>query len=272
MPDTPPVVDAFCRVGPFVTRQAGQPYTMEDLLAEHARFGIRQRLCIHVESINGRCEEGNAAMTKLAHSAPGTGVIWMALPPHRFDAPPIDDTLAAAQREGVAMFTMAPQRHQHTLEVWANAELYAAMERARLPLLLDGEMVEGRCIHEIAAAFPRLPLVLWNFMYSHERKLVALMDLHANIHLCPAPRFVVADVIEKFTRRYGPGRLIYGSSWPLVDYAQATQSPGPLLAMVMYARVSDQTKADILGGNLLQLLGGVRWKVAGLTPHSGAKP
>jgi len=283
MPDTPPIVDAFCRVGPWVTREPaiperpdipgtpGQPYTMEALLAEHARFGIGQRLCVHFESLTGWTDEGNAAMTALARSSDGTGVIWTAQPPRRFGAPPVEEVLAAARREGVAMFTLSPTTQSHPLAVWANADLYAAMQEARLPLLLSGETDIWRDVHEIAAAYPRLPILLWNVMYGQVRTVVPLMDLHPGIQVCIAPRFVRADAVENFTHRYGPGRLIYGSSWPVVDYPRAMQSPGPLIAMVMYARVSDDNKAAILGGNIRRLVSEVAWRVQGFGGEEGQR-
>ena len=48
-----PIVDAFCRVGPYRTRNRGRPYDFDDLLAEHDRFGIRSRLCLHAEARDG---------------------------------------------------------------------------------------------------------------------------------------------------------------------------------------------------------------------------
>ena len=79
-----PIIDALCYVGPYSLRRPGTPYTMADLSQEHARYGIKRRLCLHNESRLGVAEEGNQEMCRLAAAHPGTGVIWTVLPPCRF--------------------------------------------------------------------------------------------------------------------------------------------------------------------------------------------
>ncbi len=44
------VVDAFTVVGPWRDRQSDSPFELEDLIAEHERYGIRHRLAIHAEA------------------------------------------------------------------------------------------------------------------------------------------------------------------------------------------------------------------------------
>lgn len=257
-----PITDAWCRPGPYAARRPGSPYSMADLVAEHARYGIRRRVCLHAESREGIVEEGNAEMSRLAAEHPCTAVIWTALPPLRFGADPVGALMVRARAAGVGMFAMFPTTFLHHLRPWANGELYAAMAEARLPLALDlGEANLFDTIYEIASAHPALPLVLWGVMYTHERLLIPLMDLCPNVHLGLAPRFVSCDGIENFTGRYGARRVIYGSGWP-------GQAPGPLIAHVAYAEVDDQVKGLILGGSVRELLQNVAWPVHGLEVQS----
>src|SRR5687767_6763913 len=51
------VVDAWCFVGPYQSREPGTPYELEHLLEEHARFRIDSRLCLHAESRDGVPDE-----------------------------------------------------------------------------------------------------------------------------------------------------------------------------------------------------------------------
>lgn len=251
------IVDAFCWTGPVAKREPDAPYTMEQLLAEHSRFQIRQRLCIHYESRDGYPDAGNEEMSRLAALHPGTSAIWTALPPRRFHAEPVATVMSRAQAAGAAMFTMYPKKQWHHLAPWANSELYSAMEEAHLPLALEMDQAGYPEVYELAKAHPRMPIVLWSGGYADERFVIPVMDLCPNVHVGLATRFIPTDGIEQFSKRYGPGRLIFGSGWPV-------QSPGPLITYVTYANVSDETKAAVLGGNIRRLLGGVRWKVAGL--------
>jgi predicted TIM-barrel fold metal-dependent hydrolase len=258
------IVDALTVVGPWRDRRPGTPYTFNDLLAEHARFGITGRLTLHAEARDGVPDAGNAELDRLTAGRDDTAAIWTALPPRRFDGVSADRQIAAAEAAGVAMFALFPEAHGHHLAAWANGDLYGAMESVRLPLLLDIGNAQGADaraaygeIHAIATAFPRLPVVLWNAFYMDERLQVPLLDLCPNVHVGIATVFIPTWGIEQYTARYGPGRLLFGSNWP-------RQSPGPLLTYVLYADVADAAKQAILGGTIRALANEVRWPVRGL--------
>ncbi len=250
------ILDAFNWVGPCARREPGTPYSLEELLIEHGRVGIRHRLCTHVESRDNVPAEGNAEMSLLASQHAGTGVVWVALPPRRFHAEPVGKFMASAEQNGVAMFTIYPKKQTHHIASWANSELYLAMEEARVPLALEMDQVTYAEVYDLARAHPKMPIVLWNCGYQDERMLIPILDLCPNVHVGLAVRFIPTDGIEQFTKRYGPERLIFGSGWP-------AQQPGPLITYVTYADVSDDAKNAILSGNIRRLVSGVRWKVRG---------
>jgi predicted TIM-barrel fold metal-dependent hydrolase len=263
------IVDAWCAAGPYRTRQPGTPYAFDELLAEHERFDIGRRLCLSAEARDGVPDEGNAEITRLTAGRDDTGAIWVALPPARFGGRPAERLLADAQAAGVAMLAFFPATHGHHLATWANGDLYAAMEEARLPLAIDVAQAAGgdpgaatpqvryEAIHAVAAAYPKLPIVLWNAWYMDERLQVPILDACPNVRVGLATVFVPTFGIEQYTARYGPDRLIFGSSWPV-------QSPGPLLTYVLYADVEDAAKAAILGGTVRELCAEVRWPVRGM--------
>lgn len=236
--------------------EPGAPYKMEDLVKEHSRCGIRQRLCLHAESRDGVADEGNAEMLRLAGENQGTGVIWTALPPRRFHAEPVKSLMDRARKGGVAAFALFPKRQLHHLAPWANDELYKAMAEARLPLVLDWEQTDVRDLYDVAKTYPRLPILVWGAHYRTDRYLIPIMDQCRNVHVGIAPRFVQTNGIEGFCSRYGPGRLIHGSGWP-------AQSPGMMISHVTYSTVDDATKSAILSGNIKRILGEVEWAVKG---------
>ena len=251
-----PIVDAFCSVGPYRTRQPGTPYEFDDLVAEHERLGIGGRICLHAEARDGVPDEGNFALTRLTILRQDTGLIWTALPPRRFAGTPIERWLGDAQAAGVAMVALFPETHGHHLAPWANRELYSALEASRLPLVLDVRQAPYAQVHEIAVAHPRLRIILWNAFYMDERMQVPLLDACPNVHVGIATVFIPTWGIEQFTARYGPGRLIFGSNWP-------AQSPGPLLTYVRYAAIPEDAKQAILGETVRRLAAEVAWPVRG---------
>jgi len=257
------VVDALSVVGPYRDRRPGAPYTFEQLLDEHQRFGIGQRLVLHAESRDGVPEQGNENIVRQTFLRDDTAVIWTALPPRRFGAPKVDAFLGDAERAGVAMLALFPDTHGHHIAPWANEQLYKAMQRARLPLLLDLGNAQGaearrryEEVHAVASAFPHLPIVLWNAFYMDERLQIPLLDACPNVRVGLATVFIPSFGIEQYSARYGPDRLIFGSNWP-------RQSPGPLLTYVLYADVHDRVKHAILGDTIRALAANVRWPVRG---------
>ena len=264
------IIDALTVVGPWRDRQPGQPYGFDDLLAEHERFGIGRRLTLHAEARDGVPDNGNADIMRITVLRDDTAPIWTALPPRRFGGRSAEHLLADAHGAGVAMLALYPETHGHHIAPWANRDLYAAMESARLPLMLDlgnpiGADARARYeeVHAIATAHPRLPIVLWNAFYMDERLQVPLLDVCPNVRVGIATVYIPTWGIEQYTARYGPDRLIFGSNWP-------RQSPGPLLTYVLYSDIDDRAKAAILGGTIRTLAEGVRWPVRGFVPETPA--
>lgn len=247
------IFDALCYPGPFTLRLPDQPYSMDDLLAEHERYGITHRLCLHAESRDGTPEEGNQEMIRLADGSPGTEAAWTVLPTHRFHGEKVDSLMARAQSERVAMFAMFPETQLHLMTPWADNELFKAMASVRLPLMLDIRQTNYDAVFKIASAYSSMPVVLWHVLYSCERFVIPLMDLCDNVFVGLGERFIPSRGIEEFSARYGPHRLIFGSTWPV-------QSPGPLISYVMYAEVDRSVKQAILSDNITRLLSDVAWK------------
>ena len=270
------IVDAYCSVGPYRNREPGTPFELPDLLDEHARNGITARLILHAESRDGVPDDGNAELARLVPDEPGSrsGLIWTALPPRRYGAEDAEGWIARAEAAGVAMVALFPTTNGHHLAPWANGELYAVLEAARLPLVLAMTQATYTDVHEIATAYPLLPLVLWGASYMDERLQVPLLDACPNVHVGLATIAIPTGGIERSVARYGPGRLIFGSAWPLghrsasygTDTHRPLQVPGPLLTYVRYAAVPDDAKAAILGGTVRRLLDDVCWPVRGFTP------
>ena len=152
------------------------------------------------------------------------------------------DRLAAANPGTGVIWTVLPPKRFHA------EPIDTLMDRAR---------PDFTAIREVAKSFPRLPIVVWNASYRSDRFLVPIMDECKNVHVGLAFAFVQTDVVEEFCGRYGPGRLIFGSSWPL-------QSPGPFISLVNYANVDDKAKQAIFSGNVARLLSEVKWPVKGI--------
>ena len=90
------------------------------------------------------------------------------------------------------------------------------------------------------------PIIIEAFRYDKLAEAIVLMgevpNIYVETHLINSPNFV-----ELLKSEVGVERIIYGSYAPLAYVSAGT-------AAIEYARVSDEEKALILGGNIQRIL------------------
>ncbi len=79
-------------------------------------------------------------------------------------------------------------------------------------------------------------------------RAVAVADQHPNLILDTASSQIDNGMLEYAVERLGPERIVFGSDMPLLD-------PHTQRAKVTGAKLTDEAKALILGGNMARLLG-----------------
>jgi len=77
---------------------------------------------------------------------------------------------------------------------------------------------------------------------------VAAARVHPNIYLETCSTFRTPGVIEQLVNEAGADRVLFGTDMPLLD-------PRSQLGKIITARISDEAKQKVLGGNARRLLG-----------------
>jgi predicted TIM-barrel fold metal-dependent hydrolase len=107
-----------------------------------------------------------------------------------------------------------------------------------------------RYLAEIAPRYPNA-----NFVSGHSGNIpepraeaIAAAQAHPNVYLETCSTFRTPGVIEQLVDEAGADRVLFGSDVPLMD-------PRPQIGKIITARISDEAKRQILGGNARRLLG-----------------
>ena len=177
--------------------------------------------------------------------------VWTGLPLAPGEPGPLPGSGAPHPRmRGVRLF---PKTHHFQLSPWVVGSLCEWCISHRLPLFVWHVEAEWEALHELAEAFPQLTIVVdsqWQKILYHNRDLACLLEACANV-LVESSNLIGQDFISWIVRRWGAGRILYGSFLPAND-------PNSAIGMILDAEISRKDMALIAGGNARRLVEGVR--------------
>jgi uncharacterized protein len=241
--------DCFCSVG-----RVGSPILLDipdaaGLKREMAAAGVERALVSHAMARFGDPALGNARLVEEIAGDADLLPVWFLLPHHTGEMLPPRALLEDLKASGVKAVRLDPGRAQHgfSLAEWSAGGLLEALEEARLPLLLDTEIVTWEEVQTLLDRYPALPVIAANCSYRHDRYLYPLFAKHANLSV-EISRFLGAGTIEDVVRRFGARPLLFGTNMP---YYTGTAAVGRLA----YAEIERADKEAIASGNLVRILG-----------------
>jgi predicted TIM-barrel fold metal-dependent hydrolase len=243
--------DCFCGIGAWQKRDRLLPFAPADIAALMDHFGIRRAL-VHSNFTTGGGSplRGNRALDE-ACAADERFVPAFTFPMYPYDdCPTVEQTLADMRAAGAGAVWHAA-RKDGFFPLWLYGPALEACVQHRLPFLAHRDALPPDIIDGILCSFPALRMILVGARYDEDWWLYPLLRRHAGLHVCLGHAYVVVDNPMRFIRHFGAERLLFGSGLPQF-------SPGGLITHVMYARISDEDRARIFGGNLARLLAEVR--------------
>lgn len=125
-----------------------------------------------------------------------------------------------------------------------------ADERALAILFHTGSDAYPKYLSDIAPRFPRAKFVAGHSGNTPDERAqaIAAAQSHPNVYLETCSTFRTPGVIEQLVNEAGADRVLFGTDMPLMD-------PRPQIGKIITARISDEAKQKILGGNARRLLG-----------------
>lgn len=239
-------IDCNARVGRWSNPQPEQFTEVAELATAWDRVGIEGGLVHHAWSWEWSPERGNSRLLEEIEGDDRFRPCFVALPPATRELELVLD-FARRVREMRGAVRIFPGKHGWRVSDWCAGALFDALSLARVPLLVDIGETDWEGIADILAAHPRLPLIVLNTFYRVDRVVYPLMERHRNLHL-EANTYGAFLGIEGICERFGAERLVFGTNLPQLE------AGGPM-ALISYARISDEQRRGIASGNILRLLG-----------------
>jgi len=210
--------------------------------------GIEEALVYHTAARDGHPPLGNALLRDEIAGRSNLHQVWVLLPHHTGEMLHPDELLYQMRQNNVRAVRLYPTRARHgfTLAEWCAGELLDALDAARLPLLLDVEIVSWEDVFALLQRHTRLPVIAANCSYRHNRFLYPLWERFDNLYV-ETSRFLGAGAVEDVVRLFGPERLLFGSNMPQYTGTAA-------VARLTYADIPREAKEAIASGNLKRLI------------------
>jgi predicted TIM-barrel fold metal-dependent hydrolase len=236
----------------------GELHTAEDLLSEMDHFGIAESLVLDSLSRENHPAEGNARVLDVVKRSPRLHAAWAALPPGaRDEQPDGPQLLADMRRHKVAALVLLPAQYRFNLSDWCLDALLAPLAAARVPVILCYDEVargaarqdqtDWNAVVAMCRRWPTLPVVVSEWRIRRSQRLIyRALDACENLHIEMSGYYLYRG-LEYITRRWGSGRIVFGSNWPTFGHGQT-------LAILTRAELPDEDKRRIAGGTMRRLM------------------
>jgi hypothetical protein len=237
--------DANCAVGPWPTDQPRYE-TVDGLLAEMARLGIRRALVSHTLARTYSPPEGNRILMRELSGQEGLHPCWTLLPPSCGEMGSVAEMMAQMEQAGVRAVRLYPREHTYSLADWQCGELFCALAARHYLVLLDFAQTSWQEVEAICRTHPELALVVTWVGYRQLRPLMALLERNDNLY-CDLSNLSTYLGIEEVLARFGSERLLFGTALPTGD-------PGGPIARLGYTDAPVAALEAMAHGNLERLL------------------
>jgi len=246
-------LDSCASIGMHGPTDARVPWSAASLLDDMDHAGIHGALVWHWLAREYDPGFGNDVLLEETADHPRLLPCWVLVPHHAGEMAPGAEVVADMNERGVRAAKLFPRRHGYRFDEEVCGEIFAALEAARIPLLIDvgvGEDDGQATIAEVAEVcrrHPGLPVLLQKTKWNQTRDVLALLAAHANTYV----EFSTLQVHygpEYFAHAVGADRLLLGTEWPF-------KSPGAARSFIDYCELADADKEKMASGNLARLLG-----------------
>ena len=242
-------VDINCAIGRAVDRKL--KFESADELASYLKkFHISRGVVTSLMATNWNLQDGNDWLfAQIAgHENLSPNVV---LSPHlgTSELPPPEELHAWLKQHGVKSARLYPRSGAYQLDRFYAGALLELLNALRLPLLMDWGEIDPVSFPQVCADFPDIPFVLLGAGFLRSRLMYPLLEKRPNVFF-EVSRFADYGILEEIVRKFGAGRLLFGSGMPSLN-------PGAAITWVCLAEIAEKEKLQILGGNWRELEQGV---------------
>lgn len=227
------------------------PITKEEMLSAFERYGIDKALMRYEFANSGIPREGNLELCEEIKENENLLPMWYVMPHHAGDFPAPEELIELMKANNVR--AVALQGGCWVAGEWNCGELFTMLEKHKIPLLLPLARAAGGYVgvYEILKNHPGLRVILTGVGYTCLRDVYPMLSQFPNLYISTST-YKAFEGIEDTVERFGAERLIFGSGMPDLSGAAS-------VALITYARISDEDKQKIAADNLKKLLNEVEF-------------
>jgi hypothetical protein len=242
--------DCNCMIGKRADRRQGEPWSLEELLADMNTCGISDALVSHALSRDYDPVAGNHEISRLLTGTPALHGCWAILPPSSGEIPVPDVFLREMLAKGIVAAIGYPRAHNYSLSGWSVGPLLSALENHRMPLLLPFGQISWEEIERLCGEHLNLPVIVTGLNYRQLRFLLPLWEKYRNLFV-DLSWFSIHDGLAYLAERGLLRQVLFGTNYPLYE-------PGAAVTMVTYANLKDEDRRMVAGGTLREIVRAIR--------------
>ena len=244
--------DCNCYIGRVANPMLYDISDANGLLEEMDSAGIEEALVFHIIARDGHPPLGNKLLLDEISTIDRLYPVWVILPHSTGEVPGPKELLQEMKSNKVKAVRLYPSRSYHSFSIseWCAGELLAALEEAKVPLMLDIEIVNWDDVHIIVEQHRDLPIIITNCSYRNDRFIYPLLERYNNIYI-ELSRYMGAGAVEHLITRFGAKNILFGTGMPGYTGSAA-------VSLLTYSDISMKDKQAIAGDNITSLLRGVK--------------
>ncbi len=220
----------------------------ESLLAEMDRAGVEKALVWHIAQHDASAHAGNRLLAEAIAPHPRLTGCWAVLPnqAHEFPRPAV--LFQEMKQARIGALRIFPSAHGFGANAVSLGDLLEPMVVRRIPLFVSVQRgMDWGDVYGLLAEFPELVCVVCDHgCWGMDRWFRPLLERYPHVYVDTA-QYLLDGGIESLVADYGAGRLLFGSGFP-------DSYLGTMMLTLRHAKISDEAKAAIAGGNLERIL------------------
>ncbi|MCL4302533.1 MAG: amidohydrolase family protein [Anaerolineae bacterium] len=224
------------------------PSSLDDYVGLMDRLGIQVSCVTGIPAIGPQSHQGNALVAEAVARYPRRFVAYCTVNPHR-----PEEAKEELENWHMPLVKFHPATHQYPLDGPGYEPALRFAERHRATILIHVWQGDYNCEPErLGRLAEKYPAV--NFIAGHSggtekgfHQCVELACRFANIYLDPTGSQVYAGSVETLAAGPGPDRVLLGTDMGFLD-------PRPQIGRIVFARLPEPVRGQILGQNMRRLL------------------
>jgi len=240
------LTDVSMALGRHPRADAGS-VSVKELLATMDGMGIATAVVSSLASRWHAPAAGNRELVELLAGVDRLRPCWTVLPDTCGEIGTAAEFVDQAGEAGVVAVRAFPADHRYTLDGPDLDDLHGELVRARLPLLVEASQTSWEAVEVVATRFGEHTLVVGDVGYRSLRSVAGVLSRCPNVYL-DLSHLASHCGLEWLVERFGPGRFLFGTGWPLRDPAEA-------VTRLLWSELDDAAVRQIGSGNARDLFG-----------------